>query len=281
MSRQSEVYSLIVKLYENKRYKEVIQKIDKYISIGFENIRYECNLKFLKAKSLRYLGKFEEAINELIELSKLEEDHSYSKLELFYIYYYLNRYEEALKLLPELYEMKNKYVANYTLLIAELVMKKQLGFNVNFKRGTKSDYIKEQIVNYNEEIALKHIEAHMGDEESYNGHSRFSENINFKYLMECVKKDLKNSQKANLVDILEIHFFAVPNIGYDKNNKCNYIKVVVIPNTTDIIAMYPYAYIEVDNAQLLNCEMNLLFNKNETEKTTSRIDKFNRRFNLK
>lgn len=281
MSRQSEVYSLIVKLYENKRYKEVIDKVNKYISIGFENIRYECNLKFLRAKSLRYLGRFEEAINELIELSKLEEDNSYSKLELFYIYYFLNRYEEALKLLPELYEMKNKYVANYTLLIAELVMKKQLGFNVNFKRGTKSDYIKEQIINYNEELALKHIETYMSDEESYNEHSRFSEKVNFKYLMECVKKDLKNSKKANLVDILEIHFFAVPGIGYDKNNKCNYIKVVVIPNTTNIIAMYPYAYIEVDNAPLLNCDMDVLFSRNKEEQTTSRIDRFNRRFNLK
>ena len=281
MSRQIDIYNLIVKLYENRRYKEVVDKVDKYINIGFESIRYECNLKFLRAKSLRYLGKFDEAISQLIEISSLTEDNLYSKLELFYIYYYLNRYNEALKLLPELYVMKNKYVSNYTLSIAELVMKKQLGFNVNFKRGTKSDYMKEQIVNYDEELALKHIEVHTRDEESHNEHSRFNENVNFKYLMECVKKDLKNSKKANLVDILEIHYFAVPYIGYDKNSNCNYIKVVVVPNTTDIIAMYPYAYIEVDNAQLLNCDMNLLFNKNETEKTTSRIDKFNRRFNLK
>lgn len=281
MSRQSEIYNLIVKLYDSRRYKEVIDKVNKYINIGFDNKKYECNLKFLRAKSLRYLGRFEESIQELIELSKLNEDNSFSKLELFYIYYYLNRYNEALTILPELYEMKNKYVSNYTLLIAELVMKKQLGMPVNFKRGTKSDYIKEQIMNYNESVALKHVESHMRDEESYNGHSRFNENINFKYLMECVKKDLKTSKKANLVDILEIHYFAVPSIGYDKNNKCNYIKVVVIPNTTNIIALYPYAYIEVDNASILNCNMDILFSKNKEEQVNSRIDKFNKRFNLK
>lgn len=278
MNRYSEIYNLISKLYENRKYKEVVDKVNKYINIGFENQAYAHNLKFLRAKSLRYLGRFEEAIKDLKELSTSEKDRSYSKLELFYIYYFLNRYNEALKLLSELYLMKNKYVSNYTLLIAELVIKKQLGMHVDFKRGTKSDYIKEQIVNYDESKALEHIKSHVRNEDSYNEHSKFNTGINLNYLMECVKKDLKNNKKANIVDILEIHYFAVPGIGYDSNNLCNYIKVVVVPNTTDIIAMYPYAYIEVDDVNLLNCDLNKLFNR---EKNTSRIDKFNNRFNLK
>ena len=281
MNRYSEIYNLISKLYENRKYKEVVDKVNKYINIGFENESYEHNLKFLRAKSLRYLGKFEEAIEELKELSLVEQDRSYSKLELFYIYYFLNRYNEALELLPELYLMKNKYVSNYTLLIAELVMKKQLGMHVDFKRGTKSDYIKEQIVNYNEEEALEHIKSHITDEESYNEHSKFNVGINIDYLMQCVKKDLKNNKKANLVDILEIHYFAVPSVGYDSNSVCNYIKVVVVPNTTNIIAMYPYAYVEINEINMLDCDLDKLFNRNKVEKSTSQIDRFNNRFKLK
>lgn len=278
MNRYREIYNLISKLYENRKYKEVVDKVNKYINIGFENEAYAHNLKFLRAKSLRYLGKFEEAIKDLKELSVIETDRSYSKLELFYIYYFLTRYEEALKLLPELYLMKNKYVSNYTLFIAELVMKKQLGISVDFKRGTKSDYIKEQIIKYDEGKTLEHIKSHARYEESHNKHSCFSDGVNLNYLTECVKKDLKNNKKANIIDILEVHYFAVPGIGYDTNNLCNYIKVVVVPNTTNIITMYPYAYIEVDNVNLLNCDLSKLFNR---EKNTSRIDKFNNKFNLK
>lgn len=278
MSRYSEIYKLISKLYENRRYKEVIDKVNKYVNIGFENDAYAHNLRFLRAKSLRYLGNFEDAIKELKELSVIEKDRSYSKLELFYIYYFLNRYEDAIKLLPELYLIETKHVSNHTLLIAELVMKKQLGMKVVFKRGTKSDYVKEQIINFNEEKALEHIKSHKIHEDAYVEHSRFNDNVNLDYLIECVKRDLKGNKKANIIDILEIHYFAVPGIGYDTNNLCNYIKVVVVPNTTNIISLYPYTYIEVDDISLLNCDLNKLFNR---EKNTSRIDRFNNRFNLK
>lgn len=281
MNRYEEIYFLVTNLYKSRRYKDVIDKVDKYLSLNFENDRYKHNMRFMRAKSLRYLGNFDEAIAELQALAALRSEDQYVVLELLYIYYFLNRYEEGLKLIPILYKMENKYVSNQTLSIMELVMRKHLGLPASFKKGFRSDYIKSQIVNYNEELALEHIKSHNHEEYSYHGHSRFNENVDVKYLMDKVKEQLNNSEKINIIDIMEIHCFAVSGIGYDEKSICNYVKVVVCPNTNNIIAMYPFAYVGKGNIKLLDCNMDKLFKKEIKEKTNSRIDKFNKRFNLK
>ena len=281
MSRYGEIYNLIVELYDIKKYKEVVKKVNKYIDLGFTNIRTLYNMKFLRAKSLRYLGKFEEAICELKELSKEPTDKSFSKVELFFIYYHLDRYEEALELLPDLYATNGKYFSNQSLSITELVIRKNLGLPASFRKGTKSDYIKSQIVNYNEQIALEHINEHTAYKESHQEHSIFNKNVNINYLFECAKNNLKNGKIVNDNNLLSVYCFAVPSIGYDSNSICNYIKVVVVPNTNNIVAMYPFAYVESDDINMLACDLDKLFNRSKEEKSTSQIDKFNNRFNLK
>jgi tetratricopeptide (TPR) repeat protein len=281
MKQFYEIYSSVVELYNNKKYKEVVNSVDKYLKLDFTSEKYIHNMRFLRAKSLRYLGRFDEAILELKALEKSEKNAAYSALELFYIYYFLNRYEEALELLPKLYNEKTKYISNHTLLIMELVMKKQLGIPVSYKKGTRSDYMKEQIMNYSSEKALQHIKNHKYEAVSYNIHSQFNDSVDIEYLMECVKKDIINSEKRNRIDALEVHYFSVSGVGYDDNSICNYLKVVVCPNTTNIITMYPFSNIENENVRILNCDRNKLFKKEDNEKNVSRINKFNKRFNLK
>lgn len=285
MGRYGEIYNLIVELFKVKKYKEVVDKVDKYINMGFTNRRSIYNMKFLRAKSLRYLGRFDEAIKELKELINEPMDKAFSKLELFFIYYYLHRYEDALKLLPDLYETNGKYLSNQSLSIAELVIRKNLGLPASFRKGSKSDYIKSQIVNYNEQIALEHINEHINEnisyEELHHEHSLFNKNVNINYLFECVKNNLKNSVIINDNNLLSAYCFAVPGIGYDSNSICNYMKVAVVPNTTNIVAMYPFAYVETDDVNMLDCDLDKLFNRSKEEKSTSRIDRFNNRFNLK
>lgn len=281
MNDTKQIYLSILKLYRNRKNKEVIEYANKYLAIVPADDNWIDNVRFVRAKALRYLGHFEDAIEELKELSKLEKDSAYATLELFHIYYYLHYYEKALGLLPELYTNKNKNTANYSLLITEIVMRKGLGMPVSYKKGTRSDYIKSQVVNYNEELALNHIKNHMHFEQTYNEYSTFNDNVDIDYLFECVKNNLENSQKANVKDTLEIHFFSVHGIGYDKNCLCNYLKVVVCPNTKNIITMYPYSYLIDEKHQVLNCDYNKLFKKEQKQKIISRVDKFNQRYNLK
>lgn len=281
MSKHEEIYEMTKKLYGNKKYKEVINSVEKYLKLNFLNKNFEHNMRFFKAKSLRYLGRFDEAILEFKELSKCDNDNLYSVEELFYIYYYLNRYEEALELLPILYNNKEKHVSNHTLLIIEIVMKTHLGIPIDYRKGSRSDYIKEQIINYDSQKAIQHITAHKYEDYSKSIHSRFNEDVNIEYLMESVKKNINNSEKLNRRDALEIHWFSVFGIGYDNNTTCNYLNVVVCPNTKNIITMYPFSQIGNEEVKILNCDFDKLFNKKNEVKSISRIDKFNRRFNLK
>ena len=82
MNKYGEIYNLVFELYKNKKYKEVIDKVNKCINSGFTNKKSIYNMKFLKAKSLRYLKHFDEAISELKELEQESTDKN-SYLLLF------------------------------------------------------------------------------------------------------------------------------------------------------------------------------------------------------
>ena len=263
-------YIKIRNLFKSNKYDTFIKEANEYLSL-FPN---DVQVRFMRAKVYRHLNRFDECIEDL-KYNLSFDDKEYSLTELFYVYYYLNMYKEALEHLPKLYEIKN--IQPYSLSIAELVMKKQLGLEVNLKKGSRCDYIKEQIFDYNEDAAFEHISEHKYNKEEK---CRFNDNINLNYLFDLIRNNIDNTKKVNTEEILEIHYFGVSNIGYIENNICNFIKVVVIPNTNKIIRMYPTD--EVDSNHITNIEIDydkLLMRKNK-EKTLSRIDKFNKKYNL-
>ncbi|MBQ2946681.1 MAG: hypothetical protein IJE04_02390 [Bacilli bacterium] len=253
-------------LYVNRKYATLIKECTDYLNI-YPN---ETNVRFMRAKAYRYKGMFKEAIEDLnYNLSLGENAHSI--VELYYIYYFLNMYEEALNLLPELY--KNKYINVSSLAISEAIMKKQLG--IPFK--TKSNYVINQINDFNKKDSLNHI-INNHQKEYIEGKSMFYRNVDINYLYDILIKNLKNSKKANIEEMLEIHYFGVSNIGTNNYNVCNFIKVVVIPNTNNIISIYPID--TVYNLEFVNLEndRSKLFKEDKYKiKTISRIDKFNNR----
>lgn len=274
---EDELYCDILDLFSNKKYKEVIKYSKKYLELVADN-KHTIDVKNLKARAFRNLGIFDEALIELEDLFK----NSYNKhtnLSLFYLYVYMNKYEKALNLIPYLYQ--DQLIKGHSILITELYLKKALGIPIKFKKGSRSDYVKEQILNYDEQKFEEHINVHIVNEnnESDDTHSKYKENINLKYLIECVKEGLKTSKKANVEDIFEIHYFYIPNIGVYKNETCNYLKVLIVPNTLDIITMYPDRNIEYEY-NMLKCDYDKLYKK-ENQKILSRIDKFNKKYNLK
>lgn len=279
--REKDLYSLIRKYFRNGEYQNVISIFDKYLEVSDEYSIYYQNVKFMKARSLRFLKNYEEAI-KLLKVSLEEIYDSYCALELFSIYYYLGRYEEALEIMELLYNDPNKPIANQSLYIAELIMKKHLGLPLpKNKNDDKLFYLRDQIINYNNDLAVEHIKQHFEkQEEEY--HVCFKSNIDIEYLMECVKENIKNSSKIISNEICEIHYFLVSNIGYNNNGNCNILKVILIPNTNNIITMYPIENFdnEVSSAIILDCDYEKLFKKEEKIKTISRIDKFNKRYNF-
>ncbi|MBO5347387.1 MAG: hypothetical protein J6A45_04565, partial [Lachnospiraceae bacterium] len=120
-----------------------------------------------------------------------------------------------------LYNDPNKPIANQSLYIAELITKKQLGQSLpKNKNDDKLFYLRDQIINYDNDLAVEHIKQHFEKQDEKN-HACFKSNIDIEYLMECVKENIKNSSKKISNEICEIHYFLVSNIGYNNNGNCN------------------------------------------------------------
>jgi len=266
---QNRRYKKIANYFKENKYDKVIRKATEYLEINPRNVQ----VRFMRARSYRELGLFEEALTDLLYNIKID-NNAYSITELYYLYYHLNMYKEALELLPTMYELDT--INKYSLALTELVMKTSMGIDMKFTED-RDEYIKNQIRNYDEEKTFEHLKHHT----VLNGKkSVFANNINLNYLYEIIKENINNSQKANVKEILEVHYFLIRNIG--KTNygyNCDYIKVIVIPNTNKIISMYPVEQSKGSKDNILICDYDKLFNREQKVKTNSRIDQFNKRYN--
>ena len=265
-------YTLATQAYKEKKYGEFIKKASKYL----ERMPSDVEMRFMRAKSYRKLDCFDEAIFDL----KYILNHSLNQhalTELYYLYYYLNMYEEAIDLLPLIY--KTKCINSYSVAISELVMKKQLGCATKPKEGYKCDYIMSQVYDYKPELALQLLSNYTI--EGNKDKSCFNNNINIDSLFNIVRENIKNSKKANVDEILEVHYFAIQNVGVYNDFICNFIKVVVVPGTDNIVTMYPAPTVDVKYLSNLYCEYDKILKKNQSsrQKQISQIDKFNKKYN--
>lgn len=269
------MYIKIRNLYMDKKYKELIKESKNYL----ENYPDDINIRFMYAKALRYEERFEEAINNLKINLKYNSHDGHSILSLFYLYYFLNMYKEAYEMLPLVHQTKFQ---KKSISITKLVLNKKLGYPCYINEKENNNYIKRQIYNYDSDLAFEHISEHTSKEEqmkNVKGIIMFN-NIDLKYLISIVKENLVNSKKANIEEIMDIYYFGISNIGYDDNNIYNYIKVVVIPNTQDIVSIYPTNMIEEKTTKALVCDYDILFKRDIKVKTMSRIDRFNKKYNM-
>jgi len=267
---QKKLYIKVRELFVNKKYNSLIKEATNYLEL-FPN---DVNVRFMRAKTYRKLEMFDEAINDL-KYNLALDDNSHSITELYFIYYHLNKYEEAIELLPDIYS--KRCINAYSVSISELVMKLQLGIEIKVKKDAKCDYIRSQIFNYSTTASLSHIQQSHITEIAENT-SSFNEGINLDYLFNLIRNNLKIGKKANVDEMLEIYYFGISNIGQFNNESCNFVKVVVIPNTDNIITIYPTNSVDVNYISMIDVDYNKLFNKKEEKvKRLSQIDKFNSR----
>lgn len=266
-------YTRLISLYKSGKYKAFLRLSDKFLCY----CNNDRNISLMRAKSYRALEMYHEALNELLKSIEYK-DNQFAILELYFLYYYLNMYKEALKLLPMLYGKEG--IKGHSLAISELVMKKELGMNCDFKAGDRCDMIKNQIINYNKDVALDHISDHLVTSNSEINHAYFNESIDLEYLFNTVRGQLNSKNKANKRDILEVHYFSILNIGSNNGELYNSIKVVVVPNTNNIITMFPTNEVDVNHIVPLMYDYNKLFKGKSKVKTKSQIDKFYNKYHL-
>lgn len=267
-------YTRLVSLYKSEKYEAFLRLSDKFLNYCDS----DRNILLMRAKSYRALEMYREALNEFLKAVKYK-DNQYVILELYFLYYHLNMYKEALNLLPLLYGKEG--IKGHSIAISELVMKKELGMNCDFKIGARCDMIKNQITNYNEAVALKHISDHLVINDNEFDHAYFDESIDLEYLFNTVREQIDSKNKANKRDMLEVHYFSVSNIGSNSGELYNFIKVVVVPNTNNIITMFPTNEVDVKHTMPLKYDYDKLFKKENKIKVKSQIDKFYGRYQLK
>lgn len=136
-------------------------------------------------------------------------------------------------------------------------------------------YSYKQISDYNEEEALSHIRKHHYDinQADKERHTLFSNEINIRQLFNSVKNNIsqENFYDNNFFDEYVIKY---SDCTLDIDNSMKELKVITIPNTNDIITMYPCRVYET-----------AIGNKEEfvgkPYVKVSQVDKFKKRYGMK
>lgn len=134
-------------------------------------------------------------------------------------------------------------------------------------------YTVKQIRNYSDELALQHIKRHTAESDYYKSRISFDDSIDLKKLFFELKDNL---DKDCLVysDLFDHYIIEYNDAGSYEDIKANYIEVVTIVNTNNIITMYPVASNNFFAVKRIDKEPKKV-------KRISQVDKFNRKYGIK
>lgn len=178
------------------------------------------------------LGDFINAENFIKACISEEEIISTKSINLLMnIYFKQGKYHEADRFLKVIKKSNPKIQYDKGI---DVIIAKKLKRPLEFE---SDKYHITQLRNYSEAKALKHIQKHHQYKAGQVG--AFAANIDIDELFEEVKIYLT---KNNMIyeDILDTYEITYPNIGFDaENNPVDILRIVTVPETKNIITMYP------------------------------------------
>ena len=98
----------------------------------------------------------------------------------------------------------------------------------------KDTYTTNQLLDYDEYVAIEHIIEWYGQ--------TFSSNIDIYKLFNEIKENLRTKYKVIDSRVLDRYKIPYPNIG----ENCHTLIVVTEPNSNKILTMYPFQFYELD-----------------------------------
>ena len=174
-------YSIIRNLYDNRKDKRFLIEVNNFL----RKYPDDESAHFMRGRIYKDQERYDEAISDF-KLANRRNNNLYAIEELFFTYYYLRMYKEALELIPSL-RMSN-YITPKNIKIMSLVMKKELGILNTHDKFNISDYSEYQILDYSKDDTYNHIKTHNHD--SQKDKSKFKCNININYLFDLVNDSL-------------------------------------------------------------------------------------------
>lgn len=206
--------------------------------------------------------------------SELLDDKMYKKTVYYRIiaisirekkYQEANFYLNKIKNMDENNKQEEQFIMTETYLNSVIYpTKKQLGTN----------YINNQIINYDPIKALNKIKSSAKTEDY-----TFYSHIDLDELFLTIPERLKTKDRINSA-IMDIYDLDYPNIGHNKSRNINTLRVILIPNTNHIIALYPC---EANNLKdLIKKEQPQVQQKeeNKVKKLESPLEKFIKKYNI-
>ncbi len=213
-------------------------------------------LMFAKGEFARAEQLFLNSLNNKCEY------HQAAYFKLIALYVKQNRADEAEILINQVKTTFPDYdVTSCT--IAERIISKIRGEQVTDKHLS---YTEIQILNYSKNYALSHIwHRHFAEREEK---TTFSEGIDELKIFAYAQEHMTDENRI-YDDILDGYIIDYPGCGEEDGKPINQFRVVAIPNTKNIITMYP------SNEEFLPRKKDY---KTDTKpKQMSRLDKFNQR----
>ena len=187
-------------------------------------------------------------------------------------------------LAKEKYEECYKYILENEILFQDdeelntlvlLLLKKKLNLLVADDYNQIQSYALKQIISYKEELALEHIVLNHKNQAYLDGKSQFNEDFPIQKVFSRIRNCLPNEKRMYDELVVDYYIFKYTNSGKNSGKNVNYIKVITLVNTNQIVTMFP-----IDNYEKLPyTDISLELDSKKTIKKISQIEKFNKRYN--
>ncbi|MBE6160478.1 MAG: tetratricopeptide repeat protein [Lactobacillales bacterium] len=235
-----------------------------------------------------YLSKLDNNVYQLLELGRVEfkqknfikareyfekvynmecKESIYAVDDLMFLNLVEKRYEDAYEMFHIVKE--KKAYDSRELRKVEIFLKHKLGL---LKVGEyPNTYFCRQLFNYEEEKTIEHIKLHLDENEYKAEHTTYNKAINIELLFRDIKLLIEDMEpyKCGLSDKYIIDYDYI--VGEVDGVETNKIEVATFSNSKDIITMFP----------IISEELVIESKPKVKEiKLESRIDKFNKKYNL-
>ena len=181
------------------------------------------------AKAREY---FEQLLNTQSLLNRI-----YAMQELIFLNIKEGQYLEAYKMFENGGYKKLERGESYHL---DIFLKYKLGI-IEYEQISNKDYHIRQLFNYDVSSALEHITKHLDEDDKKIKHTVFSQDVNLEELFNYAREQIKY---LNPIEISTTHKYIIEcdeDISIIDGISTNLLKVITIPNTDNILTMYPIA----------------------------------------
>lgn len=275
-------YNYILKLIEEQKINSAIMAFEKY----HEEFPYDLRATTTYASLLMNDGNIEtakEILEQAIITTKAKNINKYdlikAKLKLLCCE---GKYQEAYDYLQENNILLRRKDKEYDKCLIFLKVKLGLPIQLNKNDPLYQQYTISQMISYSEEYALEHIRKHIGDY-SNSEKSCFSSDFPLEEIFNKLRIILPLTDYRRMYSGIgkNLYIFKYDNNGRYCTRVNDYIRVITIQDTNDILTMYP----SENKGDLPYIDLDIEKEEEITElpkvKRMSQIDKFNQRYGKK